>query len=145
MTAWWKCCIPVSAWFVYIVVIALKLETYSDCWNLNTNWINEVLHHTEPNFSGFFSNPETFWPARSRLLGNVSETLTKHNINSLQTLSDSSEGLCHAATGAWEQRVIWPIRCGCDLGGQIGSVTVGWWPKHWGCHPWTSGSRATGS
>lgn len=65
-------------------------------------------------------------------------TLTKHNISSLQTSSDSSEGLCHAATGVWEQRVIWPIRWGGDLGGQIGSVTVGCWPGHWGCHPWTS-------
>lgn len=63
------------------------------------------------------------------------QALTKHNINSLQTLSDSSEGLCHAATGVWEQQVIWPIRWGGDLGGQIGRVTVGCGPGLWGLPP----------
>lgn len=34
MTAWWKCCIPVSAWFVCIAVIAPK--TYFQCWKSKT-------------------------------------------------------------------------------------------------------------
>lgn len=34
MTAWWKCCIPVSAWFVCIAVIAPK--TYFQCWKCKT-------------------------------------------------------------------------------------------------------------
>lgn len=50
-------------------------------------------------------------------------------------MSDFLEGLCHVAAGAWEQRAIWPIRWGGDLGDQIGRLTVGFWPGHWVATP----------
>lgn len=126
MTAWWKCCIPVSAWFCVHCSNCFR-NLFFQCWKSKTCPGKTFLNLNFP-----FRDPCNL--SVPRPMGAPATC----NISSLQTLSDFSEGLCHMTTGVWEQRAIWPIRRGGDSVGQIGRFTIGCRPGPCGCHPWTS-------